>query len=127
MARALVEKENKLTNNGDRNELDCVAYTNTAEVGVYFEVRGHFDLDIKNIATLGSYCRIRDCPRHIVSLFYQKNSNDLFRPPGCENIHTEYAVSWPDDLPTEIKGHRECDGTIISYKIDEFTICNNIH
>ncbi len=48
--------------------------------------------------------RIRDYSRCIVSLFYQKNSNKLFRPPGRENI---------------LKGHHEWNNNTISYKVDE--------
>ncbi|RGB23252.1 hypothetical protein C1646_677253 [Rhizophagus diaphanus] len=51
--------------------------------------------------------QIRDCLRHIVSLFYQKNSNELFRPPGHENIRAELANARPNNLSTAIKGHRE--------------------
>ncbi|GBC44791.1 uncharacterized protein OCT59_014244 [Rhizophagus irregularis] len=51
--------------------------------------------------------RIRDCPRRIVFLFYQKNSNELFHPPGRENIWAELASARPNNLPTAIKGHRE--------------------
>ena len=62
-------------------ELDCVAYTNTVEAGISFEVTGHFDIiiAITNIATpvhvealTQMLYRIRDCPRRIVFLFYQK-------------------------------------------------------
>ena len=63
--------------------------------------------------------RIRDCPHRIVSIFYQKNSNELFRPPGRENIRAELASARPNNLPTAIKGHREWDNNTISYKIDE--------
>src|SRR5947208_15145709 len=71
-------------------KLDCIAYTNTVEAGISFEVTGHFDIviTITNIATpvhvkalAQMLYRIRDCPRRIVSMFYQKNSNELFRPP----------------------------------------------
>ncbi|CAI2194603.1 15133_t:CDS:2, partial [Funneliformis geosporum] len=114
MARALVEKASKLSKPdnslvrarayyGDMDgkqrqkdfsdinvawsELDCIAYTNTVEAGISFEVTGHFDIviAITNIATLvhvealtQMLYRIRDCPRRIVSVFYQKNSNELF-------------------------------------------------
>src|SRR6184192_911040 len=73
-------------------ELDCVAYTNTMEAGISFEVTGHFDIviAITNIATpvhvealAQMLYRIRNCPRRMVSIFYQKNSNELFRLPGC--------------------------------------------
>jgi len=63
--------------------------------------------------------RIRDCPRHIISIFYQKNSNELFRLPGRENIWAELASAQPNNLPTVIKGYRKWDNNTISYKIDE--------
>ena len=69
------------------SELDCIAYTNTVEAGILFEVTGHFDIviAITNIATsvhvkalAQMLYRIRDCPHRIVSVFYQKNSNEPF-------------------------------------------------
>ena len=63
--------------------------------------------------------RIRDCPRHIVSVFYQKNSNELFHPPGRKNIRAELESAQPNNLPIAIKGHREWDNNAISYKINE--------
>jgi hypothetical protein len=51
--------------------------------------------------------RIRDCFRRIISIFYQKNSNELFRPPGRENIWIELGSAWPNNLPTAIKSHRK--------------------
>jgi len=63
--------------------------------------------------------RIRDCKRRILSLYYQKNFSDLFRPPGHKNIRTELESARPNDLPTAIKGHREWDKNIISYKLDQ--------
>jgi len=63
--------------------------------------------------------RIRDYSRCIVSLFYQKNSNKLFRPPGRENIRVELANARPNNLPTVIKGHHEWNNNTISYKVDE--------
>ncbi|CAG8601647.1 23256_t:CDS:1 [Gigaspora rosea] len=155
MARALIEKASKLSKPdnspararayyGDIDgkqrqkdfsniniawgELDCVAYTNTVEAGISFEITGHFDvvIAITNIATpvhveafAQMLYRIRDCPRHIVSIFYQKNSNELFRSPGRENIRAELESARPNNLPTAIKGHREWDNNTISYKIDE--------
>ena len=98
------------------------------EAGISFEVTGHFDIviAITNIATpvhvealAQMLYRIRDCPRRMVSIFYQKNSNELFRPPGRENIRVELASARPNNLPTAIKGHREWDNNTISYKIDE--------
>src|SRR3954466_5345306 len=148
MARALVEKASKLSKPdsspvracayyGDMDgkqrqkdfsdinvawsELDCIAYINTVEAGISFEVTGHFDIviAITNIATpvhvealAQMLYRIRDCPRRIVS-------NDLFCPPGHENIRAELANAWPNNLPTSIKGHCEWDSNTISYKIDE--------
>ena len=63
--------------------------------------------------------RIRDCPRRIVSLFYQKNSNELFCPSGHENIQAKLASAQPNNLLTAIKGHREWNNNTISYKVDE--------
>jgi len=63
--------------------------------------------------------RIRDCPRRIVSLFYQKNSNELFHPPGHENIRAELASAQPNNLSTAIKEHHEWNNNTISYKVDE--------
>src|SRR5256714_7457144 len=155
MARALVEKASKLSKpdnspvkarayygnmNGKQRqkdfsnidvawgELDCVAYTNTVEARISFEVTGHFDIviAITNITTpvhvealAQMLYRIRDCSRRIISMFYQKNSNELFRPPGRENIRAELESARPNNLPTAIKGHREWDNNAISYKIDE--------
>jgi hypothetical protein len=105
-----------------------VAYTNTVEVGISFEVVGYFDIviAITNIATpvhvealAQMLYRIRDSPCCVVSLFYQKNSNELFRLPGCENIRAELANARPNNLPTAIKGHREWNNNTISYKVDE--------
>ena len=98
------------------------------EAGISFEVTGHFDIviAITNIATpvhvealAQMLYRIRDCPRRMVSIFYQKNSNELFHPPGHENIRVELASARPNNLPTAIKGHHEWDNNTISYKIDE--------
>ena len=155
MARALVEKASKLVKPdnspirarayyGDMDgkqrqkdfsdinvawsKLDCIAYTNTVEAGISFEVTGHFDIviAITNIATpvhvealAQMLYRIRDCSCRIVSLFYQKNSDKLFRPPGRENIRAELASARPNNLPTAIKGHREWNNNTISYKVDE--------
>ncbi|CAJ0835309.1 13188_t:CDS:2 [Entrophospora sp. SA101] len=57
--------------------------------------------------------------KRILSLYYQKISNELSRPPGHENIRAELAVAWPNDSPTAIKGHREWDKDSISYKLDQ--------
>ncbi|CAJ0845541.1 7602_t:CDS:1 [Entrophospora sp. SA101] len=149
MARALVEKASKLSFKarayyGDMDgkqrkndfldintawgELDCVAYTNTVEAGISFEKPNHFDIviGITNIATpvnveafIQMMFRIRDCEKRILSLFYQKNSNELSRTPGHENIRAELAIARPNDLPTAIKGHREWDKDSISYKLDQ--------
>ncbi len=98
------------------DELNCVAYTNTMEAGISFEITGHFDIviAITNIATpvhvealAQMLYQIRDSPRRIVSLFYQKNSNELFRLSGHENIWAELESTQPNNLPTAIKGYRE--------------------
>ncbi|RGB21867.1 hypothetical protein C1646_777093 [Rhizophagus diaphanus] len=110
------------------NELNCIAYINTVEAGISFEATGHFNIviAITNIATpvhvkvlVQMLYQIHDCLRHIVSIFYQKNSNKLFRLPGHENIRAELESARPNNLPTAIKGHREWDNNTISYKIDE--------
>src|SRR2546421_2765566 len=155
MARALVEKASKLVKPdnspirarayyGDMDgkqrqkdfsdinvawsKLDCIAYTDTVEAGISFEVTGHFDIviAITNTATpvhvealAQMLYRIRDCPHRIISVFYQKNSNELFRSPGRENIRAELASARPNNLPTAIKGHREWNNNTISYKVDE--------
>ena len=101
------------------------------EAGISFEVTGHFDIiiAITNIATpvhvealAQMLYRIRDCPCRIVSIFYQKNSNELFRLPGRENIRAELASARPNNLPTAIKGHREWDSNAVSYKINKSPI-----
>ncbi|CAG8577663.1 1947_t:CDS:2 [Gigaspora margarita] len=132
MARALVEKASKLSKSDNSPvkacELDCVAYTNTVEVGISFEVTNHFDIviAITNIATsvhveafVQMLYPIRDSPCRIVSIFYQKNSNELFRLPGRENIRAELESARSNNLPTAIKGYRKWDNNAISYKIDE--------
>ncbi|GET03051.1 hypothetical protein GLOIN_2v1842826 [Rhizophagus clarus] len=136
MARALVKKASKLfkpDNSPVRarayyGELDCIAYTNTVEAGISFEVTDHFDIviAITNITTpvhvealAQMLYQIRDCSRRIVSLFYQKNSNELFCPPGHENIWAELTSAWPNNLPTAIKGHYDWNNNTISYKVDE--------
>ncbi|CAG8522059.1 10037_t:CDS:2 [Cetraspora pellucida] len=105
MARALVKKASKLTKS-DNLPLDCIAYTNTVEAKISFEVTDHFDIviAITNIITpvhvkalAQMLYQIYDCPHCIISLFYKKNSNELFCPPG----------------------HCEWDNNTISYKIDE--------
>jgi hypothetical protein len=63
--------------------------------------------------------KIYDSSHHIVSLFYQKNSNKLFHLPGCENIQAELASAQLNNLPTAIKGHHEWNNNTISYKVDE--------
>src|SRR6266511_858246 len=63
--------------------------------------------------------RICDCLHRIVSLFYQKNSNELFCPPGRENIWAELASAQPNNLSTAIKEHHEWNNNTISYKVDE--------
>ncbi|GBC09780.1 hypothetical protein RclHR1_00910030 [Rhizophagus clarus] len=127
MARALAEKASKLFKSD--NLPVRAPYTNTVEAGISFEVTGHFDIviAITNIATLihvealaQMLYRIHDCSRRIVSLFYQKNSNELFCPPGRENIQAELTSARPNNLPTAIKGHRKWNNNTISYKVDEF-------
>ncbi|CAI2192342.1 4534_t:CDS:2, partial [Funneliformis geosporum] len=70
---------------------------------ISFEVIGYFDIVIviTNIA------------------IPQKNFNELFRPPGHENIWAELASTWPNNLPTAIKEHHEWNNNTISYKINE--------
>ena len=63
--------------------------------------------------------RIRDFPYHIVSLFYQKNSNKFFRPPGHENIQAELESARSNNLLIVIKEHHEWNNNTISYKVDE--------
>src|SRR2546421_10169587 len=79
-------------------ELDCIAYTSIVEAGISFEKTDHFDavIGITNIVTLVNVeafvqmmFRIRDCKRHILFLYYQRNSSELFRPPGYKNICAE--------------------------------------
>ncbi|CAJ0847115.1 9_t:CDS:2 [Entrophospora sp. SA101] len=109
-------------------ELDCVAYTNTVEEGISFEIPNHFDIviGITNIGTpvnveafIQMMFRIRDCEKRILSLYYQKISNELYRLPGHENIRAELAIARPNELPTAIKGHCEWDKDNISYKLDQ--------
>ena len=105
-----------------------MAYTNTVEARISFEVTGHFDIviAITNIATpvhvealVQMLYRIRDCSHRIVSVFYQKNSNEPFRSPGRENIRAELESARPNNLPVAIKGHRKWNNNTISYKVDE--------
>ncbi|CAI2168139.1 7461_t:CDS:1 [Funneliformis geosporum] len=109
-------------------ELDCVAYTSTVEAGISFEKTNHFDavIGITNITTpvnveafIQMMFRIRDCKKRILSFYYQKNSSDLFRPPGYENIRAELESARPNNLPTAIRGHREWDKNIVLYKLDQ--------
>jgi len=62
---------------------------------ILFEVTGYFDIviAITNIAIpvhveafIQMFYQICDSFHHIISIFYQKNSNKLFHSPGCENI-----------------------------------------
>ncbi|KAF0464963.1 helicase [Gigaspora margarita] len=149
MARALVKEASKLSFKarayyGDMDgkqrkkdfldintawgELDCVAYTNTVEAGISFEKPNHFDIviGITNTETpvnveafIQMMFRIRDCEKRILSLYYQKISNELSRSPGHENIRAELAIARPNEVPTAIKGHREWDKDIVSYKLDQ--------
>ena len=109
-------------------ELDCIAYTNTVEAGISFKITDYFDIiiAITNIATpvhvealAQMLYWIRDCSRCIVSLFYQKNSNELFCPSGHENIQAKLASAQPNNLLTAIKEHCEWNNNTISYKVDE--------
>ncbi|CAI2182811.1 15197_t:CDS:2 [Funneliformis geosporum] len=109
MAKALVEKASKLSKPDNSSVRACAYYGDIDEKQRqkdFFDINviGHFDIviAITNIAT----------PVH-------KNSNELFRPPGCENIRAELANARPNNLPTSIKGHCEWDSNAISYKIDE--------
>ncbi|CAI2183577.1 14876_t:CDS:2, partial [Funneliformis geosporum] len=128
MAKALVEKASKLSKpDNSPSKLDCVAYTNTVKAGISFEITGHFNIviAITNIATpvhvealVQMLYRICDSPYCIVFLFYQKNSNELFRLPGHENIRAKLESARPNNLPTAIKEHYEWNNNIISYKVD---------
>ncbi|CAI2193278.1 18292_t:CDS:2, partial [Funneliformis geosporum] len=82
--------------------LDCIAYTNTVEAEISFEVTGHFNIviAITNIATpvhvealAQMLYQIRDCSHHIISVFYQKNSNELFRPPAFIEVEHQKHLS----------------------------------
>jgi hypothetical protein len=78
-------------------ELNCVAYTNTVEAGILFEITGYFNIviAITNIipvhveAFAQMLYQIHDCPCYIVFIFYHNTSNELFRLPGCKNIQAE--------------------------------------
>ncbi|GES92568.1 hypothetical protein GLOIN_2v1770212 [Rhizophagus clarus] len=113
MARALVEKASKLVKPDNSpirarayygSELDCVAYTNTVEAEISFEVTGHFDIviAITNITT----------PVHVEAL-----AQMLYRIRDCSRPELESAQ--PNNLPVAIKGHREWNNSTISYKVDE--------
>jgi hypothetical protein len=87
-----------------------VAYTNTVEANISFEITGHFDIviAITNIATsvhveafVQMLYQILDSFRCIVSLFYQKNYNELFHPLGCENIWAELANAQLNNYPQQ--------------------------
>ncbi|PKY12571.1 hypothetical protein RhiirB3_378570 [Rhizophagus irregularis] len=59
---------------------------------------------------------------YIIDNRYQprKNSNELFYPPGRENIRVELTSTRPNNnLLPAIKGHREWNNNTISYKVDE--------
>ncbi|CAG8801394.1 34408_t:CDS:2 [Gigaspora margarita] len=120
MARVLVEKASKLSKS-DNSLVKAHAYYGNMDRKQrqkdFFNIDVTWVIAITNIATpvhvealAQMLYRIRDSPRRIVSMFYQKNSNELFRPPGCENIRAELET---------IKGHREWNNNAISYKIDE--------
>ncbi|CAI2193502.1 5942_t:CDS:2, partial [Funneliformis geosporum] len=93
----------------------------TIEAGISFEKTDHFDavIGITNIVTpvnvkafIQMMFRIRDCKKRILFLYYQKNSNKLFRPAGYKNICAELESARPNDLPTAIRGHYENRGVI---------------
>ena len=93
-----------------------MAYTNIVKADIYFEIIDYFDIviAITNIATpvhiealVQILYRIHDCFYYIVFLFYQKNSNELFHPPGHENIQVELANAQLNNLSTIIKKHRK--------------------
>ncbi|CAI2195106.1 18364_t:CDS:2, partial [Funneliformis geosporum] len=98
----------ELLQQGKRDELDCVAYTSTVEAGISFEKTNHFDavIGITNITTPVN-----------VEAFIQMI--DLFCPPGYENICVELESARLNNLPTAIRGYREWDKNIVSYKLDQ--------
>ncbi|RGB22106.1 hypothetical protein C1646_776638 [Rhizophagus diaphanus] len=106
MARALVEKASKLSkpdNSPVRAHLDFIAYKNTVEIEISFEVTGYFDIVIviTNIAT----------PVHVEVL-----AQMLYRICDCSHQLESIRLN---NLSTAIKGHCEWDNNAISYKIDK--------
>ncbi|CAI2191882.1 15813_t:CDS:2, partial [Funneliformis geosporum] len=96
------------------DELDCVAYTSTVEASISFKKTDYFDavIGITNIVTLVNVeafiqmiFQIHDCKKRILSLYYQKNSNELFHPAGYKNIRIELENARPNNLPTAIREH----------------------
>ncbi|GBC13421.2 hypothetical protein GLOIN_2v1787811 [Rhizophagus irregularis DAOM 181602=DAOM 197198] len=110
MARALVEKASK-SSKPDNSLIRACAYYGDMDKkrGGGNIIQGYKSLrySFPGSALAQMLYQIRDCSRLIVSLFYQKNSNELFRPPGHENIRAELASARPNNLPIAIKGHRE--------------------
>ncbi|RIA85514.1 hypothetical protein C1645_830666 [Glomus cerebriforme] len=117
MAKALVEKASKLfkpdNSPVEAIELDYMAYTNTVEADISFEIIDHFDIviAITNIVTpvhveafVQMFYRIYDS-LIILFLYSIRKINELFRPLGCENIQAELANAQPNNLPTSIKSH----------------------
>ncbi|CAI2199240.1 18009_t:CDS:2, partial [Funneliformis geosporum] len=96
MARALVEKASKLPKS-DNSHIRA-SYTSIVEADISFKKTNYFEavIGITNITTpvnveafIQMIFQIRDCKKCILSFYYQKNSSDLFRPPGYENICAE--------------------------------------
>ncbi|RIA97818.1 hypothetical protein C1645_813528 [Glomus cerebriforme] len=130
MTRALVEKVSKLQrpDNSLVRARAYYAYMSTVEASIFFEKTDHFDavIGITNVVTpvnveafIQMIFQIRDCKRRILFFYYQRNSSELFRPPGYKNIHAELESAWPNDLPTAIRGYRKWDKNIVSYKLDQ--------
>ncbi|CAI2179391.1 198_t:CDS:2 [Funneliformis geosporum] len=126
MARALVEKASKLPKS-DNSHIRA-SYTSIVEADISFKKTNYFEavIGITNITTpvnveafIQMIFQIRDCKKCILSFYYQKNSSDLFRPPGYENICAELESARLNNLPTAIRRHREWDKNIVSYKLDQ--------
>ena len=56
--------------------------------------------------------------RKSYSAKHWKVIQELFHPPGHENIRAELESAQPNNLPTAIKGHCEWNNNSISYKVD---------
>ncbi|CAI2182858.1 1006_t:CDS:2, partial [Funneliformis geosporum] len=88
------------------DKLNCVAYTNTVKADISFEITRHFDIVITitnittsvHVETLAQMLyQIRDSFCHIISLFYQKNSNELFcydEKSAMKGLKTEKNIQW---------------------------------